>query len=67
MPAKKAKEVYVLPEDDGPSTPEEGETRTAPTPQSIAARAFIIYLERGSAHGRDVEDWIQAERELQGA
>jgi hypothetical protein len=38
-----------------------------PTPAAIAARAFALYCERGGQHGRDVEDWLRAERELQAA
>ena len=30
----------------------------------IRRRAFEIYLERGSEPGRDLEDWLEAEREL---
>jgi hypothetical protein len=30
----------------------------------IARRAFDLYLARGGEHGRDVQDWLQAEREL---
>ena len=30
----------------------------------IRRRAFEIYLERGCEPGRDLEDWLQAEREL---
>jgi hypothetical protein len=30
----------------------------------IARRAFEVYCERGGQHGRDLEDWLQAEREL---
>jgi DUF2934 family protein len=30
----------------------------------IAERAHHIYIERGRAHGSDLEDWLQAEREL---
>lgn len=30
----------------------------------IAARAYELFLESGSLHGRDVEHWLQAEREL---
>lgn len=33
----------------------------------IAKRAFEIYCERGCQDGHDLEDWLQAERELQGA
>ena len=35
-----------------------------PTGEQIAARAYEIYLARGSEHGRDQDDWFQAEREL---
>ena len=34
--------------------------------EKIRRRAFEIYLERGSEPGRDLEDWLQAERELTG-
>lgn len=33
----------------------------------IARRAYDRYLARGGEPGHDVEDWLQAERELQGA
>jgi hypothetical protein len=36
------------------------------TSEEIAFRAYQIYLERGSAPGNELEDWIQAERELLG-
>jgi len=35
-----------------------------PTHDEIEFRAYQMYLERGGEHGRDVEDWLQAEREL---
>ena len=35
-----------------------------PTREEIELRAHQIYVERGGAHGQDVEDWTQAEREL---
>jgi hypothetical protein len=35
-----------------------------PTFEEIQLRAHQIYVERGGAHGQDVEDWLQAEREL---
>ena len=37
-----------------------------PTREEIELRAHRIYVERGGAHGQDVEDWLQAERELLG-
>ena len=30
----------------------------------IARRAYGIYVQRGGENGRDVEDWIRAEKEL---
>jgi hypothetical protein len=33
-------------------------------PACIASRAFALFLARGRQHGRDVEDWLQAERDL---
>jgi len=35
-----------------------------PAHDDIARRAYEIYLARGCADGQDVQDWIQAEREL---
>jgi hypothetical protein len=32
--------------------------------QEIRRRAYEIYLERGEEPGHDLEDWLQAEREL---
>ena len=32
--------------------------------QEIRRRAYEIYLERGEEPGRDLEDWLEAEREL---
>lgn len=45
----------------------EGAPQTAgsrPTRGEIELRAHQIYVERGGAPGQDVEDWLQAEREL---
>jgi Protein of unknown function (DUF2934) len=37
---------------------------TKPTREEIALRAYQIYLQRGGAPGNEVEDWMQAERQL---
>lgn len=37
---------------------------TPPTPDEIAAEAYAIYIARGGEHGRDEEDWLEAERRL---
>jgi hypothetical protein len=36
------------------------------TNTEIARRAYDLYLARGCEPGHDVEDWLQAERELNG-
>jgi hypothetical protein len=36
----------------------------APSEQEIALRAHELFLERGAVEGHDLEDWLQAEREL---
>ena len=35
-----------------------------PTTEQIELRAYELYLERGGEIGRDVDDWLAAEREL---
>jgi hypothetical protein len=35
-----------------------------PSREEIAHRSYEIFLERGGVHGHDVEDWLQAERDL---
>lgn len=30
----------------------------------IARRAHELFLARGAGHGNDLEDWLQAEREI---
>jgi hypothetical protein len=39
-------------------------TAVHPTVEEIEARAYQIYTERGGADGHDMDDWLQAEREL---
>ena len=47
-----------------PDVPEE-KVQNGPTLAEIRQRAFEIHMERGGIHGRDVDDWRKAERELQ--
>ena len=35
-----------------------------PSCDDVAKRAFELYCERGCQDGYDVQDWLQAEREL---
>ena len=39
--------------------------KDAPTPEEIRKRAFEIHVERGGFHGCDLQDLLQAERELE--
>jgi hypothetical protein len=32
----------------------------------IARRAYEIYVQRGGENGKDVEDWLRAEKEISG-
>ena len=41
-----------------------GSATTAPTYEEIAEAAYHRYLARGGQHGRDFDDWLDAERSL---
>jgi Protein of unknown function (DUF2934) len=51
---------------EGPEVAQVGKARTqnVPSPEEIRQRAYEIHMERGGTHGQDVDDWLQAEREL---
>lgn len=38
--------------------------QTQPTPEQIRQRAYEIYGSRNGTPGDEVQDWLQAEREL---
>ena len=38
--------------------------QNGPSLAEIRQRAFEIHIERGGIHGCDLDDWVQAEREL---
>jgi hypothetical protein len=46
----------ILDESDPVSRPDAAER--------IASRAYEIYLARGGNHGQDLEDWLEAERQM---
>ncbi len=52
--------------DTGASAPVagNGDTRPQPTYDEIAEAAYYRHLKRGGRQGGDVDDWIEAEREL---
>jgi hypothetical protein len=39
-------------------------SRRVPDPEKVALRAYQRFEMRGCVHGRDQEDWFEAEREL---
>ncbi len=47
-----------------PTTKKSRSTKSAPTHEEIALRAYEIYVERGGAPGDALGDWVRAEREL---
>jgi hypothetical protein len=54
----------------GGADTEERPTADQSTPSRIvriSTRAFELYEERGGRNGRALEDWLQAEREIDGA
>jgi Protein of unknown function (DUF2934) len=54
-------ETAAAPTDKSPTALAEA---PAPSGSDIARRAYDLYLARGCDSGHDVEDWLQAEREL---
>jgi len=49
---------------DSPVPRKSRTAKKAPTQEEIQLRAYEIYLERRGAPGNELEDWVQAEREL---
>jgi hypothetical protein len=35
-----------------------------PSSEEIACQSHELYVQRGGEHGKDVEDWLRAEKEL---
>jgi hypothetical protein len=36
----------------------------SPSPEELQQRAYELHLEGGCVHGRDLDDWLQAEQDL---
>ncbi len=54
-----------MPNSDAGAPQNSGDTTAATLDRDlVAARAFEIYQERGGTDGMDLDDWLQAEREL---
>jgi hypothetical protein len=50
--------------ESSPATQKPRSVNGQPTPEAIALLSYHLYLERGSAPGNELEDWIQAEIQL---
>ena len=46
------------------TAPKKSVARPAITHEDVARRAYDLFLRRNGEHGRDIDDWLQAEREL---
>jgi Protein of unknown function (DUF2934) len=42
-----------------------GQTKNSITEEDIRGRAYEIYQQRGGRDGRELDDWLQAEIELE--
>jgi hypothetical protein len=62
--ADRNSEVSREPSGSGSGGPETGSGVAGDATDSIALRAYRRYEERGREHGRDLDDWVEAEREL---
>ncbi len=64
-PQRKTKSIKrVMPEDQPSLVPENHRVITR---DGIAQRAYELFLARGRVDGHDVEDWLDAERQLETA
>ena len=60
---KRASNVVTMPAPLNANEPE-SPSASSPDANAVAQRAYEIYESRGRLDGYDVEDWLQAEREL---
>ena len=68
MTTRRALSLVVDPEAPGPdidgtAIPSAGPI-AASSESEIAKEAYALFLDRGGAHGHDVEDWLRAEQIL---
>src|SRR5258708_33949340 len=60
----KRSEILELHANTVPSYTDDISANGAPNHDEIRRRAYEIYVERGALPGQDLEDWLQAEREI---
>lgn len=63
MPKRESKKPAAKPGRET-STGKRAKSSSQPTREDIERRAYEIYIERGGTEGCEMEDWLQAEREL---
>jgi Protein of unknown function (DUF2934) len=61
-PQRKTKSIKLVIPEDQPSVA--AENHRAITKDDVAQRAYELFLARGRVDGHDVEDWLEAERQL---
>ena len=59
---RKTKSIKLVIPEDQPSVAAEDHRSIAK--DDVAHRAYELFLARGRVDGRDVEDWLEAERQL---
>ena len=62
---EKRNEILQVRESPIHSHPENPSVNDKPSHEEIRLRAYEIYLERGGLPGKEPDDWLQAERELE--
>jgi hypothetical protein len=64
LTAKQLATVTTAPAVKPQPAPTQTFNRLTPTRDQIAQRAYELWLARGCAHGNDIGDWLEAERQL---
>ena len=62
-PQRKTKNIKLVTPEHQPSVT--AENHRAISKDDVARRAYELFLARGRAEGHDVEDWLEAERQLE--
>jgi len=61
-PQRRTKNIKLATQEHQPSVA--AENHRAITKDDVARRAYELFLARGRVDGHDVEDWLEAERQL---
>jgi hypothetical protein len=63
-PKSLAEDMSRTDNDSAESEKTQAELSNSPSPEEIRQRAYELHVEGGCVHGRDLDDWLQAERDL---